>query len=66
MENLHSQLLGMSDFSFLNQYLISSTEENTRRLYEDNKHLLFAANQDSVVKTELGLELPIELKEFYI
>lgn len=55
----------MSNFSFLNQYVVPSTDEAIRTLYGGYKHLLFEADQNSINNAEKSFGLPLELKEFY-
>lgn len=55
----------MSDFSFLNKYLLPSTEESIRKKYGDNKHLLFSTDIKIINSIESHITIPLELKEFY-
>ncbi len=55
----------MSDFLFLKEYILPSTDENIRSQYNDFKHLLFKSSEDIIQKCDTELTIPLELKKFY-
>lgn len=56
----------MSNFSFLEKYILPSTSVEDQEKYCNNKHFLFDISSDIVTAVDLELTIPIELKEFYL
>ncbi len=55
----------MSDFSFLEQYILPSTSEEERDKNKDYKHFLFMSTSQVINSVNSTLPIPIELKQFF-
>lgn len=55
----------MSDFSFLNSFILQSEKDSQEPLYEDYKHHLFPLKESEIEEVSILINIPKELDEFY-